>query len=323
VSNQSTNSKSGSTPLNTSRDYEFQMAIVNAILEASPDGILVVDDNAKVVSVNLRFFEIWNIPVEIEPTNRAVKLRSDEDEQLLKQVTARVKDKQGFVNRIQELYENPAINENSEVELLDGRTLERHSKALYGAQQQYLGRVWFLRDITERKMEENTLAELAQTDSLTGIANRRYFQQQALEAFLQAQRDKHPLSIILCDIDKFKNINDTYGHAAGDSVLKALCSRLLAKIRNNDILGRLGGDELAIVLPGTDTYGACIIADRLRFDIEQLEIHSESHTFQATITCGIASIKKHDDSIEAVINRADEALYVAKNNGRNRIEAIS
>ena len=164
------------------------------------------------------------------------------------------------------------------------------------------------------------MAELARTDDLTGLANRRLAEERLQQEFLCARRYAHQFSVVLLDIDFFKRINDTHGHAAGDDVLKGF-SRLLAyEIRDVDIAARYGGDEFMLILPHTDSAGAMLLADRLRHVISQAPFGlPESCMINITVSGGVVSYASDMAVLSRMVARADQALYAAKRNGRNRV----
>src|SRR5437868_12025031 len=225
---------------------EFQRSLIRGILDASPDGILVVDQQNLVVLVNQRFFDVWDIPRE------APAVIGTQDQPILAMAVERVKHPETFLKRVRELYSHPTLDDHCEVELRDGRTLERHSTVLRSANEQYLGRVWFFRDITQRKRTEATLRDLATHDPLTGVSNRRYFFDRAHKEFARARRYPSHFSLIAIDLDHFKDINDRYGHAAGDEVLKAFCDVCREILRESDLFARVGGEDFAALLQNTD-----------------------------------------------------------------------
>jgi diguanylate cyclase (GGDEF)-like protein len=308
-----------SKPVNVG-DYELQTSLIKAINEASPEGILVVDDNGIIVSHNQRFVEIWRIPKERLRGREPDSAIGADDNPILFTVLERVKDKEAFLARVRELYDNPNLSDHCEIDLLDGRTVERHSTVLRGDDGKNLGRVWFFRDITLQKQNEAMLRDLAHHDPLTGVANRRYFFERANQEFSRTKRRPTPLSIIELDIDHFKQINDKYGHAAGDEVLRTLSKTCQSLLRKADVFARIGGEEFATLLPDTNLDGAACLAERLRKAVVSSKLTFSSSEFRCTISAGVASLRTTDNNIEECLLRADKSMYCAKRNGRDRVE---
>jgi len=168
---------------------------------------------------------------------------------------------------------------------------------------------------------KNKLKEQASRDYLTNLYNRRYFNEVARDIIKIANREKKEYSIIMLDIDRFKNINDTYGHAVGDDVIRFLASLLVKHTRDSDIVSRFGGEEFAILLPFTDKDGAYKIAEDLRLIVQNQKVKLDNENFiQFTISLGVDNAKSEDkDSISYLLDRADKALYKAKDSGRNMV----
>lgn len=164
-----------------------------------------------------------------------------------------------------------------------------------------------------------TLERNVFTDELTGLFNRRYLSTRLEQEIAKARRFGIELSIIMLDIDHFKSVNDTYGHQIGDEVLRSVCVLVSQVVRASDIAVRYGGEEVLIVLTSTNTEGALNLAERLRSNIDALRIHIGSmETIRVSASIGVASLTNGDDA-DSVVKRADEALYSAKRQGRNRV----
>ncbi len=302
----------------------LQVALIQSILESSPDGILVVDENGTVKFYNRKFFDVWMLPNKIDPIKSMPEyVIGGDDTPLLKAVTQLVSDPKAFVDRVQELYENPQLVDYCEIKLKDERILERHSSVLWGDERQYLGRVWFFRDITAHKKIESDLEELTHLDPLTGIANRRYFFERASLEYARSKRYLTPLCIASMDIDHFKLVNDNHGHAAGDEVIKMLCSISQGMLRETELLARIGGEEFAILMPNTKLDGASHLGDRLRQVIADHQLTYEGQEISISVSIGIAELSPKDSSIEDCLRKADKAMYMAKENGRNRMEIFT
>jgi len=181
--------------------------------------------------------------------------------------------------------------------------------------------VW-LYDISQRKEMERELRQFATTDHLTSVANRRHFLETAALEFERARRYGHPLTVIMADIDVFKTINDTYGHQVGDRVIRDFARTLQSCLRGCDLVGRLGGEEFAVILPETPAAEALSAAERSRVAIEALEVPlPDGGSLRFTASFGCATRIESDSSIDATLARADAALYRSKDQGRNSVTA--
>lgn len=178
--------------------------------------------------------------------------------------------------------------------------------------------------LASEKLEDakKALESLSETDPLTGLKNRRYFFHSATKEFARMNRKQTPVTVLMMDIDKFKNINDSYGHHSGDLTLQAVANICTSCIRQDiDIFCRMGGEEFAAILPDTSLAGGYEVAERLRSLIESHVIEHEGHRITMTTSIGVTQVQADDRNIEATLKRADKLLYRAKANGRNRIES--
>ena len=179
------------------------------------------------------------------------------------------------------------------------------------------------RDVSEDVKREEELLSLATTDDLTGAKNRRHFMERAELEVHRLRRHKVPFSVALLDLDLFKKVNDTHGHQAGDDVLKEAVKRWQIGRRPFDTLGRVGGEEFAILLPGADADAAVTVAERLRSIIADTPIETCDGPINVTVSIGVAQAEEADGSIEGTLGRADAALYHSKDAGRNRVTKAS
>ena len=166
---------------------------------------------------------------------------------------------------------------------------------------------------------ENQHRAAALTDSLTGLANRRAFMDRARKMFERASRDSAPISLLAFDLDRFKNINDTFGHPAGDRVLQIFADVVSRALGPSDLAGRLGGEEFAVLLAGRDTDEALALAHRIRVAFRNDAQFVDGALIEATVSVGVATSPQHGSIPAAVIASADRALYSAKNQGRDRV----
>jgi len=218
--------------------------------------------------------------------------------------------------------------------------IEVNSGLIHKANQSPAKMVFIVRNITERKQTEQRIQHLVQqleiekkaaqhnaiTDSLTGLANRRYFDEALNLDFHRMKRSKSPLSLIMLDVDHFKKFNDHYGHVDGDDCLRKIGMVLTSLVgRVTDTVARYGGEEFVVILPDTEENGAASLAERIRLKVEELAIpHAASEVAKVlTITLGVVTVYSTDlSSPEQIISLADDALYRAKNEGRNRISIL-
>lgn len=162
---------------------------------------------------------------------------------------------------------------------------------------------------------------LSTTDGLTQLYNRRYFMEQVAREEARARRYGRPLSLVILDVDHFKEINDRHGHVGGDHVLRQLATLLRANLRQEDLLGRYGGEEFAILLPETDAEGGRSMAEKIRNLVESARFQFEEESIAVTVSAGISSTAPDTQDHEDLLRSADEKLYEAKRAGRNRVEA--
>ena len=170
--------------------------------------------------------------------------------------------------------------------------------------------------------------ELSLTDHLTGLFNKRYFQTRLLEEVTRAKRSSYELSLIFCDIDYFKRVNDRFGHHMGDEVLREMAQilkggvdelNIVSRLRKSDIIARYGGEEFVIILPETGNQGAAVAAERLRQQVENYTFRLNGEDVHLTMSFGVAELSAEDENHTEIIKNADYAMYKAKNSGRNRV----
>jgi diguanylate cyclase (GGDEF)-like protein len=165
------------------------------------------------------------------------------------------------------------------------------------------------------------LREIAATDPLTNVANRRSIEQLGADAIARARTARQPLCALALDVDHFKSVNDGHGHPCGDQVLARIAHACRDALRHFDLLGRTGGEEFLVLLPDTRLEHAWPIAERLRAAVAAIDFTDIANGLEVTISIGMAELQPGDASLRELVGRADSALYQAKANGRNRIEA--
>lgn len=233
-----------------------------------------------------------------------------------------------------------SVDEEIEIECFDGtRKIMLHSAMPLAGDDGITGAIIVNQDITARKQEEGELARthaalaaahaeleraldrertLARTDPLTGASNRRHFFDLAAHELDVARRYGHPLSVVLFDVDHFKQVNDALGHQAGDGTLRAVVGLTGRHLRHADVLARYGGEEFIALLPHTGEEGAMAVAERMRQEVAGATFPDGHDGLRLTISCGVAELRAGDETIDGMVLRADRALYAAKGAGRNR-----
>ena len=224
--------------------------------------------------------------------------------------------------KVFETNEKQIIEESSE----DERGELRHyisTKIPYQLEEGIPALIGFSTDVTELYALKEEFKKQANTDSLTELYNRRYFTEHSEREFYRAKRHLRIVSLISIDIDHFKNINDCYGHPAGDKVLMSVAKCLLPCIRQEDILARIGGEEFSILLPETTLQSAKVVAERIRLNQSNLSIKGQwKGEITLTVSIGVTCIKFEDDTFDDFFRRGDKALYQAKALGRNQVYCL-
>jgi diguanylate cyclase (GGDEF)-like protein len=200
------------------------------------------------------------------------------------------------------------------------RWLECHAVPMRDRDNRITTVLCVMRDISDRKKAEQELERLAQTDALTNLANRRHFMALAEKELQRSDRYGSPLTLLMMDIDHFKRINDTHGHKCGDAVIRKFADICRESLRSLDIVGRIGGEEFAVLLPETDRNHALRAAEFLCRRVSQAEVPTDTGALiRFTVSIGLSSRNGKHIDLESFLAEADEALYQAKNTGRNRV----
>jgi len=284
----------------------------DTVFEEMSNPIIVLDNGYRVVDFNkgvLKIFPQFSNNVFGLEINELIP----ENIKLLKQIYSKKFDILEIVieNEGSSFYYNSMITE------------------LYSSSKKEIGKIINLHDISIQKKMQIDLHNLAITDELTKLYNRRYFIKTSKNELKRSRRYKRPVSFLLIDLDYFKKVNDTYGHQAGDEVLIQAAGIFIETLRDNDLIARYGGEEFTALLPEIDESGALKTAERLRANLEALTINFNNHKIKITASIGIStclrkrydSIDKNDILLEKLLSEADHASYAAKTNGRNRAVA--
>ena len=293
----------------------WKTAFLEAQVNSSPDGILVVDRQGKTILRNQRMRDVWKHPREFAPGR--------DDRAQLEHDISMTMFPQSFKEKVIFLHRHPNETTRDEVKLKDGTVLDVYSCPVLGKDRSYYGRIWTFRDVTELRRYWDMLESLSTTDGLTEVPNRRRFDEFLNREWRRSMRDRSLLSLILMDIDFFKEFNDHYGHLAGDDCLRQV-ARVLNEIarRPGDLAARFGGEEFACILPNTDLNGAMAIANTVRDRLAEASIphYYSSVADHVTLSFGVATlVPETGQTPSLLIQLADDLLYSAKQNGRDRI----
>lgn len=293
-------------------ELAHSLSLLRATLECTADGILVVDLNGKIVSYNQRFQQMWRLTESM--------MSGGESRDALMFVMDQLTDPDVFLRKVRELYGNPEQEAWDIVEFQDGRIFERYTQPQkIGGR--CVGRVWSFRDITERRRAEERLQHDAFHDPLTSLPNRALFLDR-LGQILAKRRRYYLFAVLFLDLDRFKVINDSLGHQAGDALLKETARKLDSCLRPGDTVARFGGDEFAILLDEIrDINDATRVAERIQSDL-RLPFQCQGQDIFSTASIGIALGATGFDNPEDLLRDADIAMYRAKSLGKARHEVF-
>lgn len=288
------------------------LSLFATTFESTADGIVVMDLDRRIVTCNTKFVEMWDIDAAI--------VAKKDGAALVDLIAGRVKDREKFIRRVKETYQTPDATFSEVLELKDGRMIERYSQPQY-IEGRAIGRVASFRDITERSRAEERLRHYAHHDTLTNLPNRVSFMDHLTRAVERTDgSDLGRFAVLFLDLDRFKVINDSLGHAVGDKLLIAISQRLTSCVRPGDVVARLGGDEFTILLnrsgEPSDVAG---IADRIQSKLSE-PFKIDNYEVFTTASIGIVLSSDVLRSAEDFLRDADAAMYRAKEAGKARCE---
>ena len=279
---------------------------LRAILEQSPIGVSVSRrDDGRIIFVNTRFAELIGLKRD-DVIGRQARDYYLDDQQ-----------RERVIERLRS--SGSVVNMEIQFRRADGSSFWTLFTVNQAVIQGVPVNLAWIYDYTERRNMEEALRDMASRDSLTGIYNRRCFMDLARSQLARAHRYQEPMSVFVLVVAHFKRINDTYGHATGDDALRMVAGGCQAILREYDILGRLGGEEFVVVLPGATADESRVVAERVRRHLARMAIPGPEGRFHLTTSIGIAGLDGSNDTLEKAIHRADLALYRAKREGRNRV----
>ena len=277
-----------------------------AIIETSPDGIAISSLDGIVEFLTEKSYSMWGHQSAEECIGRNILEFIHESHQ------------QKAIYYVKEMIKGSLTGAEEYLMVKKDGSLfycEVNANILRDKNNNPIGVLYMERDVTERKQLEEELKDLVTKDQLTGIYNRRKIDEVLMKEKAQAETRDHHLAVIMVDIDMFKLVNDQYGHLVGDQVLTEVTSILSQGIRSIDVLGRWGGEEFIIICTDTDLKGAVVLAEKLR---QMIANHDFQMVGKKTCSFGVAQLRK-DETIDSLLIRSDQALYRAKDQGRNRV----
>ncbi len=295
-------------------EIKFRNTVLLTQQETSLDSILVVDENVAIISFNQQFLNMWLIsPQSAETSLNDFKLESVAEQLMYPEI---------FIARLQYLNEQRIAKSREEIVLKDGRTIDQYSAPITSADGKYHGRVWYFRDITERKVAENKIEQLAFYDPLTGLPNRRLLHDRLQHALVASARYDSHGAILFIDLDNFKSLNDTQGHNVGDLLLTEVANRLQGCVRERDTVARVGGDEFVVILEELSANLLFAVAQTKAIGDKILATISKkyllnSFEYYCSTSVGVSLFHNQEVSEDELLKRADTAMYQAKNAGRN------
>ncbi|MCL2590339.1 MAG: diguanylate cyclase [Betaproteobacteria bacterium] len=295
------------------KELEIAHSHLNAVVENFPGSLVMEDLQSCIVLLNQNLFELLGLPGTEEyvlgkPVQPLMVFSSHIAE-----------NSQAFLDRIEELRAANHPSYGEEIHFKDGRWVERDFIPIR-LHENLIGFLYIYRDISQRKRHARELWQLATSDPLTGIPNRRAFFESIEHERARLTRYSGEAAVLMIDIDHFKQINDTHGHAAGDAVLCHIVRQVRKLLRESDMLARLGGEEFAILLPQASREGAVGLAERVRKVLEENPLIYNDIPIHITASVGVTIMSHNDPNTDKTLSRADHALYEAKRNGRNRVE---
>lgn len=290
------------------------LSITRGTLDSTIDGILVVNNENNLIDYNPKLISIWEIPAKI--------LNERNVEKLFDHIKSQLLDPSDFV-AILPIVSNPSADATFNVfKNIHGKIIEHYSQP-YLMDNKIAGRIWSFRDITIRSQLESKIKHQATHDELTGLPNRPYLVEHLQNTICQAKTNNTKFALLFLDIDRFKLINDSYNHKAGDDLLIEVAARIKRTIREGDFVARLGGDEFVIIVSDVKSPAQLKkIANKLSDNFHK-PYSIDGHETNVSVSIGIAVYPDHAVNLEKLIQHSDMAMYRSKELGGNQFQFYS
>ncbi|MDP3702142.1 MAG: EAL domain-containing protein [Hylemonella sp.] len=289
---------------------EEERARLVALLGAMNLGILFVTADNQVKYYNSMFQRIWMIAEDKDLTGKSAN-------EVLAYSSNELARPDHFSRHLLDVLETHEVSSTYEITMSDGRVVTQLSYPVRDSDNRFIGRLWVYEDVTRERQTAEQLIYLAERDALTGLYNRRRFEEELGRFLQESDRHQRQGALLFFDLDEFKYINDTFGHRAGDSVLIRVAGEVSALTRKNEIFSRLGGDEFGVLMPDANEADAERLAERIVRAVSQIPFRLEGQNFRLTTSLGIAHYPKNAGNSEELIAHADAAMYQAKETGKN------
>ena len=289
----------------------LERANLDALLSIMPVGVLFADGAHRIKYCNNQFRNLWKLSKDEQIVDRI-------DTELMSRLHSQVVQTEVTLVAVNKSIETHIASQPFDIELKNGSIIRARSCPVPDETgKRHIGRVWLCEDVTNENQHLRHFQLLSERDALTGLCNRHRFEEDLARLLAQAQRNDSRLTLLFFDLDDFKPINDTFGHAAGDAVLKEVGRVLTEQVRRNEIVCRLGGDEFAMLVPDAAQIEIEMLAQRIIDCISQLPFEFEGKSVRICCSVGIAFYPDHADIAATLMQHADRAMYQAKGAGKN------
>ena len=304
----------------TKEKLEQSTRFLNTIFDSIRDPFMILDSDYKIIKANQAYSDLKNIDLDDLFDERCYAVTRQRDSVCKDCIVAKTFQSGDPAAKEKKVVTHSGLQEWLEIytyPILNNEGVVTHV-------------IEYVRNITDRKRAEEEsqrfikeLETLSSEDSLTGLQNRRMIFERIRHEIERVRRYNAELSLIFCDLDYFKEINDTYGHKAGDEVLRTIADILRRSVRTSDVIGRYGGDEFLLVLPQTALKGAQELAERIRVAVQDMAFEMPGgKSVNTTMSIGVAFYDGNENDVDALLNRIDTALYVSKRSGKNRVYSL-